>query len=141
MDKQQEKEILQRFASLFDEFPKGKLQVGESPDFQVRLTTRKAIGIELTGLKGQDFINQTGRLLNPDELIENIQETIASKNEKLYLYRRKKLYRIWLLIHAETLKPEVSFNLQNKLENLDFDSGFDRVFLLDLASDQLYELR
>ena len=141
MDKQQEKEILQRFASLFDEFPKGRLLAGESPDFQVRLNTRKSIGIELTGLKGQDFIHQTGRLLNPSELIENIQETIIAKEEKLYLYQRKKLYRIWLLIHTETLKAEVSFNLQNKLENLNFDSGFDRVFLLDLGSDQLFELR
>lgn len=140
MDKQQEKEILQRFAILFDEFPKGKLQVGESPDFQLRLNIRMSIGIELTSLKGQDFINQTGRLLNPSELIENIQDTIAAKNEKLYLYRRKKLHRIWLLIHAETLKAEVSFNLQNKFENLNFDSGFDRVFLLDLVSDQLFEL-
>ncbi|RKD91714.1 hypothetical protein [Mangrovibacterium diazotrophicum] len=140
MDKQQEKEILQRFTILFDEFPKGKLQAGESPDFQVRLNTRKSIGIELTGLKGQDFIHQTGRLLNPSQLIENIMETIAAKEEKLYLYQRKKLHRIWLLIHAETIKTEVNFNLQNKLENLNFDSGFDRVFLFDLGSEQVYEL-
>lgn len=140
MDKQHEKQILQQFALLCDEFPKGKLVAGESPDFVVKISTRRAIGIELTGLKGQDFVNRTGKLIDPTEIIANIQDTIAAKVEKLYLYQRKKLFEIWLLIHVEALKSEINFNFQNKLENLDFSSGFDRVFLLETRNNQFYEL-
>ncbi len=117
-----------------------KLVAGESPDFMLKLGPRKAIGIELTELKGQDFINHTGRLVDPSELIENLKETIESKDEKLSLYRKHKLYRIWLVIHVADLKSQINFQLGNKLANIDFYSGFDRVFLLESKAGLLWEL-
>ncbi|WP_163709676.1 hypothetical protein [Mangrovibacterium lignilyticum] len=140
MDKKNEHIIIQQFARLYHEWPKGKLQAGESPDFILKINTRKSIGIELTELKGQDFINHTGGLLNPTNIFAYLKETITAKNEKLVLYRRKKLYRIWLLIHVEQLTQNVNFNFQNKLENRLFHSDFDRVFLLEMRNERLFEL-
>ncbi len=124
---------------LLTDLPKGKLLAGESPDFLLRINRKKAIGIELTELKGQNFLQQSGQLRNPEELIQNLTKTIDSKEEKLIIYRKKKLHRLWLLIHLEQLE-DVSFNFQNKLDKLLFDSGFDRLFLLISSKARLFEL-
>ncbi|MCW0482570.1 hypothetical protein [Gaoshiqia sediminis] len=140
MDKQYEKQILLQFADLYGEFPKGKLVAGESPDFLLKIKPRKAIGIELTELKGQDFLNHTGSLIEPQNALIHIEHTIRAKEEKLYLYRKKKLYQLWLLIHLNSLSPGINFRLSNKLNKLNFNSGFDRIFLIELARERLYEL-
>lgn len=140
MDKLNEQMVVLQFAELLDDWPKGKLQAAESPDFILKVSPRKAIGIELTELKGQDFINHTGRLINPGEILENLRDTISAKDEKLILYQRKKLVQIWLLIHVEELKKQVNFNLKNKLNQLEFGSGFNRLFLLETKPGRLTEL-
>lgn len=140
MDKRNEQVIVQQFAALFGDFPKGRLKAGESPDFVLRVSPRRAIGIELTELKGQDFVNHTGRLLNPADVLLNLRATIAAKDEKLALYRRKKLNEIWLLIHVEELWSQVGFNLNNKLSRFDCRSGFQRIFLLETTPLRLTEL-
>ncbi len=139
MDKQNERRLVEQFMQLYEDFPKGKLVVGESPDFLVRMNRKKAIGIEVTELKGQGFVQQSGRLKNPDELIQKLKESIGAKEEKLALYRQNRLYEVWLLIHLERL-DKINFNFQNKLDNLDFDSGFDRLFLLISSKSQFFEL-
>lgn len=139
MDKQNERRLVEQFMQLCDDFPKGKLVVAESPDFLLKISRKKAIGIEVTELKGQGFVQQSGRLKNPDELILNLKESIAAKEEKLVLYRQNKLHEVWLLIHLERL-DKINFNFQNKLDKLDFDSGFDRLFLLISSKSQLFEL-
>ncbi|WP_372773680.1 hypothetical protein [Mangrovibacterium sp.] len=140
MDKKNEHIILQQFARLWDNFPKGRIVPAESPDFILKINHKKAIGIELTELKGQDFINHTGRLVNPLYLIDHLKETIDAKQEKLILYRRKRLFQIWLLIHLAELRGTVSFNLKNKLDNLKLYSGFDRIFLLETRNDRVVEI-
>ena len=140
MDKRNEQLVVQQFAGLLEDWPKGKLRATESPDFILRVSPRKAIGIELTELKGQDFINHTGRLINPADVMENLRKTVAAKDEKLVLYQRKRLFQIWLLIHVQELKSLVSFNLNNKLDLLEFHSGFDRIFLLETTPGRLTEL-
>jgi len=139
MDKQNERRIVEQFMQLYSDFPKGKLVVGESPDFLLWMNRKKAIGIEVTELKGQGFVQQSGRLQNPDELIQNLRESIEAKEEKLVIYRQNKLHEVWLLIHLERL-DKINFNFQNKLGNLDFESGFDRLFLLISSKLQLFEL-
>lgn len=135
-----EQTVLNTFIRLFDELPKGKIVPGESPDFLLKIKPRKAIGIELTELKGQDFLNHTGSLIEPQNALIHIEHTIRAKEEKLYLYRKKKLYQLWLLIHLHSLSPGVNFRLGNKLNKLNFNSGFDRIFLIELARERLYEL-
>lgn len=140
MDKQNEQKIVAQFARIYEDWPKGQLKVSESPDFILKINHRKAIGIELTELKGQDFVNHTGRLIDPSKLFDYLKLSIESKEEKLLLYQKQKLHRIWLLIHVPELRNRISFHLDNKLSNLDFDSGFDRIFLLETRGNNLWEL-
>ena len=44
----EELQIIQQFKAGYSDFPKGKLEKSESPDFILRLTAKSAIGIELT---------------------------------------------------------------------------------------------
>ena len=134
-----EQAILSKFISLFTEFPKGKVAPTESPDFLLRINTKKAIGIELTELKGQDFLNHTGSLTEPANVLFYIENTIESKERKLYLYRKKRLYQLWLLIHVYSFGPAISFKMENKLDQLMINTGFDRIFLLEINSERLYE--
>ncbi len=136
-----ERIILDTFIKLFDEMPRGKFIAGESPDFLLRLKPRKAIGIELTGLIGHDFVNHADKLINPKNIIPHLEDTIRKKEEKIYLYRKNRLVELWLLIHLETLIHMNNFHLGHKLEKLHFASGFDRIFLLESNKGKLYELQ
>ncbi|WP_423130581.1 hypothetical protein [Gaoshiqia sp. Z1-71] len=135
-----EQVVLNTFMKLMDDFPAGKIVPGESPDFLLKLKPRKAIGIELTELKGQDFHNHTGRLIEPGNALFHIRNTILAKEEKLHLYKKKKLWQLWLLIHLEALTPNLNFRIENKLDQLHLNSGFDRIFLIELARNRLYQL-
>ena len=91
--KKKERQIIDQFRHGFPEFPKGKLISAESPDFILRVSSKQAIGIELV------------RVLLPNESLRSIfieiDNTILSKENKLPLYRKKKLDRYWLLIYTE----------------------------------------
>ena len=136
--KETERITLNMFIRLYEEFPNGKVIAGESPDFLLKINTRKTIGIELTELKGQDFLNHTGSLIDPTNLFLNIKDTISCKERKLYLYRKNSLCQIWLLIHLNRLAVPANFNIKNKFEKLDSESGFDRIFLLETGREKLY---
>ncbi|MGE4586355.1 MAG: hypothetical protein AB7D05_03345 [Mangrovibacterium sp.] len=133
--------VLQKFISLLDEFPDGKITACESPDFLLRLNTRKAIGIELTELKGQDFRDPAHPLIDPYKLPNYVSNTIQGKEKKIYLYRRKKLFRLWLLIHVDSLGPVGRINTADKLGRLRICSDFDRIFLLELSTERLFKLK
>jgi|GEM_PF-426211 len=134
-----EQVVLHKFIGLFQEFPAGRITAGESPDFLLRANTGKAIGIELTELRGQDFLNHTHGLIEPRNILYYIEKTIQSKEKKIYLYRKNKLFQLWLLIHLDSFGPAINFKLENKLTNLHIHSGFDRIFLLELTSEKLFE--
>ncbi len=136
--KETERITLNMFIRLYDEFPNGKIIAGESPDFLLKINTRKTIGIELTELKGQDFLNHTGRLIEPTNLLLNIRNTISCKERKLYLYRKNSLAQLWLLIHLHRLTIPANFNIQNKFGRMKTGSGFDRIFLLETGQEKLY---
>ena len=139
--------IMEQFRNSYSEFPKGKMLKSESPDFIVKKTVKSSIGIELTKLHGptiNKFKTHYPRKINgyqPPQLNrENIEFTINTKNEKLHIYRQKKLNRIWLLITADLVESPVSFNLANKLESWIFSSGFEKIFLFELESRKIFEL-
>jgi hypothetical protein len=140
--------IIEQFRNSYAGFPKGKLIKSESPDFIVKKTVKTSVGIELTKLHGpkvHKFKTHYPSVINgyqPPELNrENIEFTIQAKNEKLYIYQQKKLYQLWLLITADMDKNLVSFNLSNKLEIWNFFSGFEKVFLFELKSRKVFELK
>jgi len=124
---QQEEEILilDQFKKYFPDFPKGKLLKSESPDFIVKLNTKKTIGIELTRLDQKE-----------NTFFESIEATLKNKSSKFNLYQRKKFASIWLIIHTDFIEGMSLFNLQEKLDNQNFETVFDKVYLFDLFENE-----
>ena len=131
--KQIESDIINLFREQFPGFPKGLLKPSESPDFILSITPRRKIGIELTGL----------HLYFPDtELLsfENITACLEAKNEKLHLYRKRKLNEYWLIISVNDLHSWNRINIHNKLIIWVFETGFNRVFLFNTREGKVLEL-
>lgn len=143
----EELQIMEQFRNEYREFPKGKLEKSESPDFILKVTTKNAVGIELTKLHGptvMKYKTHFPRKINgytaPEFNRENLEFTINAKNEKLTYYQEKKLNQLWLLITADLEESPVNFNLGNKLQNWVFSSGFQKIFLLELKNKNVFEL-
>ena len=143
----EEEYIIELFRNEYAAFPKGKLLKTESPDFILKENPKTSIGIELTKLHGPSvkkekihFSSKVSGYRPPEFNRENIEFTINAKSEKLPLYQQKKLNQIWLLITADLNESPVTFNLNNKLENWNFWSGFHKIFLFELKSRNVFEL-
>ena len=128
---QQEEEvfILYYFRKYFDDFPKGKIVKSESPDFILKVSPKKSIGIELTRLDN-----------NSGSLIEKIEATLRNKSDKIRLYQQKKFDAIWLIIYTEFIKESKSYNIPNKMNNWIFNTKFDKVFLFDLFENRIFQI-
>lgn len=143
----EEEYIIGLFRHEYPDFPKGKLEKTESPDFILKEDPKTKIGIELTKLHGPSFKKEKTHFptihgyQSPEFSKENIEFTISAKDEKLPLYQLKKLSQIWLLITADLNESPVTFNLYNKLETWNFFSGFHRIFLFELKTKKVYELK
>jgi len=140
--------IMEYFRNEYDEFPKGKLQKSESPDFILRLSPKNAIGIELTKLHGSTvnkhkthYPRKIVGYLPPGFNRENLEFTIDVKNENLAYYQKKRLNQLWLLITADLDQSPVNYNLVNKLKNWRFVSGFQKVFLFELKTKEVFKLK
>lgn len=144
----EEEYIIELFRNEYSDFPKGKLLKTESPDFILKESPQTAIGIELTKLHGPATTKENTNIASkiygyrsPEFTRENIEFTINAKHEKLHIYQQKMLNQIWLLITADLNESPVSFNLTNKLENWNFFSGFHKIFLFELKTRKVFELK
>lgn len=126
--KEEEKLIIQYFRKNFPDFPKGRLIPSESPDFVLKLSPKKSIGIELT------------QLVAGEEILFEIQALINKKKEKVQLYQNIRFLELWLIIYADNAFGSVNFNLQNKLEKLNASGGFTRIYLFDLFSMKIIRI-
>lgn len=82
-------------------------------------------------------VNRFGQSQN---LIDDIQYLIQKKNEKIEIYRKKQLDKLWLLIISDRLRAKKSYNVVNQLQKQSFSSRFDRVVLFDLIKSDIFEL-
>jgi hypothetical protein len=76
-----------------------------------------------------------------DNFLTSIEQSIAHKEEKLSLYRKRRMDNYWLLIVAECLSCAIPFNVNNLLERWQFKSSFHKIFLMDLFKQKIFELR
>jgi len=131
--KQTESAILNLFREHYPDFPKGLLKPSESPDFILGISPKQKIGIELTRLHPY---------FSDAELLsyENINACLEAKNEKLQLYRKKKLNEYWLIISVNELLSWNRINLHNKLIAWNFNTGFNRVFIFNTIAGKVFEL-
>ncbi len=126
--------IMELFREQCREFPKGMLSASESPDFILSLGPRNKIGIELTRLHqhppGTDPFSP-----------ENISACLLQKEDKLRLYRMKKLREYWLVFFVRDHAFIPPYNLHNKLVTWTFGSGYDRIFIFHLKNRDIFELK
>jgi len=127
--KEEEKLVMQYFRKSWNDFPKGKLVVSESPDFILRINPKKSIGIELT------------RLPESNSFTESLIEILEKKEQKLRLYMGQGFIEIWLIIYADDLTKISKYNFRNKISNLQFSSSFDKVFLFDLFEKKTHSVK
>lgn len=66
---------------------------------------------------------------------------ISEKEEKMVLYKRKKLDRYWLILITDLASRSTSFNLRNKLNKWSFQSTFHKIFLFEIFNPGVYELK
>ena len=131
--KRGESVIINLFRENFPSFPKGSLKPSESPDFILAISPKQKIGIELTSL--HPFIPDS-ELLS----FENITACLEAKNEKLRLYKKKKLNEYWLIISVNDLHSRNRIHIHNKLIIWVFETGFNRVFLFNEINGKVFEL-
>ena len=142
-----EKLQMDRFRKLFSGFPQGKLIKSESPDFILKTGPKKSIGIEITSVVQENEIpsglipdNQSlTKSFSPDLFRKSVEEIIQVKEVKRKIYQRKRLDQIWLVISVSTKVRETSYNLDNYIERWNFDSRFNKVFLI-IGDQKIHQL-
>ena len=137
---QEELRIIRSFIEEFSDFPAGRLVKSESPDFILKINTRNSLGIEITRLKPPVSLHRKYRSREIELNKEILEQTIAGKEEKLPIYRKQNMNRIWLIITCEGIQSRTDFNLRNKLQNWSFETGFNRVFLFDTVKPEIFEI-
>ncbi|MDX1283612.1 MAG: hypothetical protein R3182_01305, partial [Draconibacterium sp.] len=75
-----------------------------------------------------------------NNVLDDIKRTISKKDEKLRLYHKSHLNLYWLLITTDRLRGIKNFNLPNLIQNHNFESQFQKVFLFDLIKAQIFTL-
>jgi len=137
---EQEWIIMRYFSENFREFPKGKLVKGESPDFQLWISPKRFIGIEITQVHQAALDNSGQCVLLHESAVFQIRESIQSKEEKIHLYRTGHPYKLWLIIFADYSEPDTLARVAYEYPESRIESSFDKVFLFDLDSHQVFQL-
>ncbi|MCF8233644.1 MAG: hypothetical protein K9G67_01895 [Bacteroidales bacterium] len=139
--KTDERIILDYFRQCYPDFPGGKLIESESPDFIVETSRKRSLGIELTKLHdpeapdpGFDKNSYDVRKLD-QQMIEGI---IRVKEEKLAIYNKQMNDLYWLIIFIDQFDGPESFNIKNKIGKWNIHSSFNKVFLFEMFSPDIY---
>jgi hypothetical protein len=131
--KKLEEKILDAFFQLLPDAPKGKLTPSESPDFILAINRRKTIGIELTRL----IIEMENKQTHLDR--ELIIKALEKKNDKLPLYRKKRIDIYWLIIIIEDKSNNII--LHQNTDRWTFETAFHKVFLFYPEHDQIMHIK
>lgn len=83
---------------------------------------------------------RSNRLGISDNVVDDIRQSILKKEEKLRLYQKQRLNYYWLLIFTDRLRGVKNYNIHNKLQNHEFVSRFQHVYLFDLIKPAVSEL-
>jgi hypothetical protein len=124
--KKEERGYLDLLSRLYGEVPRGSIIPAESPDFIIRGGRKKKWGVEVTRLTRQQYHDRPDQLHSPELTREALTELIRMKEEKLYLYRRKNLLQIWLLMVVDGFDAADSFNIFDRKSNVRQSRTIDR---------------
>ena len=133
--KKEERRLLNSFRVAYEDFPKGKVIESESPDFIIKPNRKRTIGIELIQILSRTKESEITR----NAFLDNIENAILKKEEKLKRYQKKVLETYWLIITIERKIPS-NFNIPKILDRLKIESKFDQIFLFDNIVDKVYQI-
>ena len=125
-----EKQVLEAFRTKYSDFPSGKIIKSESPDFIIRTSKKRSVGIELTQITSEN--------LSAPFFHKTLEETISRKDEKLVIYKKKMLDKYWLIIYSSLIQHKIPNNMLNKMDKHGFISSFNKLFLFDLAISKIW---
>ncbi len=128
--KQQELLAIEQFRQTLPEFPKGKLVASEAPDFILKVTHKKWIGIELTSV---------GNPGQKGSLNSQIIEMVNIKNIKYRTYHSKHIAQHWLIITIDFFNADqlVSAKALTALQ----DSFFQKIYFFELFNNTISYLK
>lgn len=132
--------ILELFRKNYPDFPKGKLVKSESPDFLLKMNPKRTIGIEITRLHDGSLSKNNPGFPVAELTKENIETTITHKEEKLILYQKKKISEFWLIIATDYVWLSTGKNLSALIEKWEFNTGYQKVFIIDLFGPKIIQL-
>jgi len=138
---EQEWIIMRYFKEKYQKFPKGKLVKSESPDFQLWISTKRFIGIELTQIHQITPENHSQCILCYESAEVQVEKTVLSKEEKIRLYRSDHPHQLWLIIFADYSEPN---SIQKIIEETQYKptiTSFDKIFLFDLDSQIVHPIK
>jgi hypothetical protein len=72
---------------------------------------------------------------------EYLIQKINSKEDKLSLYRKKKINNFWLILVTDSFERSTSFNINNQIEAWNIKSNFDKVFLFEVMGSNVYTIK
>jgi hypothetical protein len=72
---------------------------------------------------------------------DNVKKIISHKEDKLQIYQRRRFESYWLVVVIDALDRSSSFNIDNKIENWDIETSFDKIFLFEQFQRKIYELK
>lgn len=137
----EERLIMDYFRKNYPDFPKGILEKSESPDFVLRQNHHYSIGIEITRLHEASMPKNNPGFPVAELTLENIEASVKNKEEKLALYRKKKISYFWLIITTDYIRNPEPVNNSDFITRWEINSGFHKVFLFDLFEKKIYSLR
>ena len=130
--KKQERLIIDKFRQVFMEFPKGKLISSESPDFILRTSPKQSFGIELMRLITDKKSEMT--------IYDDLDKAMCSKEEKLTLYKKKRLNRYWLLLYGNEI-PKLSHFDVEQLRSRAAGSAYHKIFLMLVPENKIIHIK
>jgi len=125
-------------------FPAGRILRSESPDFIIRISRKKSLGIELT-----EIISHTSGNIkyasnpvgdNNDYVSQAILEAVSKKEEKIHLYRKNRLDHYWLIMYIQSEPGPSQSGFFNRMEKWIFQTSFNRIFLYVKPWRKVFEL-
>jgi hypothetical protein len=137
---EQEWIVMRYFTECCPGFPKGKLVKGESPDFQLWISTKRFIGIELTQVHQFNSDNPLQGFLDHKTAVDQVIKSIRAKEEKALLYRSDNPYQLWLIIYADYSEPDSMQDVKKEYGVNRIVTAFNKIYLFDLDTHQVIQL-
>jgi len=128
---EQEWIVMRYFRENCQGLPKGKLVKGESPDFQLWISPRRFIGIELTQVHSFNNHSLQGHL-DQAMAVRQVITSIRAKEEKIRLYRSDHPYQLWLIIFADYSDDGAMEKLALEYRDKKLRTSFNAVYVFNL---------